>query len=436
MSSTDKKSQKFFSVERDQRIETNVQRGPLIEVIGETAVEEEEEEEEERLEKENGKEKEKEMNEWKQRFENDLSLSSSSSSSSLSSPPSLLFDIHSTKSKSSCTKEIINKNLRTWNTDDNRIASTKDEPSLMERMMAEGMKKRKEEKTKKIINERILGTNKSTFASGFQKGFLTKSASNKKKSKGRGRKKEMINTSSSSSSSSSSTPPMLLLEGNINDQKVSHKNNNDTIPTIKANNEKRNKFELEEVQNAMNNESILYKIQKNFGLSPEQINKIVTENPKLMAGMSNPKYISALQSMQTHPRETMKEMEKHPDIMDFLKEYMNVMGNHFIMLSEKKKKNLGPFVEETIDRLEKEQLTKGHDLNISRSSKNEISNKDDEQVEKILQDKELVDMLMDPNFQRIMKECSIPGKMREYMNHPTYGQKLRKMMNAGLLRMT
>jgi len=34
-----------------------------------------------------------------------------------------------------------------------------------------------------------------------------------------------------------------------------------------------------------------------------------------------------------------------------------------------------------------------------------------------------------------MQECSLPGRMHAYMQHPQYGPKLRKLMEAGLLKM-
>jgi len=60
----------------------------------------------------------------------------------------------------------------------------------------------------------------------------------------------------------------------------------------------------------------------------------------------------------------------------------------------------------------------------------------DNQVASVLGNDELRSILLDPRMQQIMEECSSQaGKLRYYMGHEEYGPKLRKLMEAGLIRM-
>ena len=67
----------------------------------------------------------------------------------------------------------------------------------------------------------------------------------------------------------------------------------------------------------------------------------------------------------------------------------------------------------------------------------DATNEMDSQVASILGDEELRSILLDPNVQRIMEECTQHGgaKLRYYLGHEEYGPKLRRLMDAGLLRL-
>ena len=71
----------------------------------------------------------------------------------------------------------------------------------------------------------------------------------------------------------------------------------------------------------INGQPLIYSIQSH---------KII---PKLARGMNDPRYMAALQCMQTNPKETLERLkETSPDIVDWLMEFCIVMGEHFIKL--------------------------------------------------------------------------------------------------------
>eukprot|EP00978_Attheya_sp_CCMP212_P034561 scaffold145271_cov50-Attheya_sp.AAC.1 len=61
---------------------------------------------------------------------------------------------------------------------------------------------------------------------------------------------------------------------------------------------------------------------------------------------------------------------------------------------------------------------------------------DDEKtkLDEICADKELVEILMDPKMQHVMQQCSVPGQMKKFMQHPEYGPRIQKLIRAGLLK--
>ena len=63
-----------------------------------------------------------------------------------------------------------------------------------------------------------------------------------------------------------------------------------------------------------------------------------------------------------------------------------------------------------------------------------MSQDEEEMMQRIVSDPEMAEILMDPAMQIIMQECAVPGRMHAYMQHPQYGPKLRKLMEAGLLK--
>lgn len=67
-------------------------------------------------------------------------------------------------------------------------------------------------------------------------------------------------------------------------------------------------------------------------------------------------------------------------------------------------------------------------VNMERSPEEEAT------VQKILQDQELQSILADPEFRKILQQCSEqPHVFQQYLRDKTVGPKLQKMMSAGLV---
>jgi len=63
--------------------------------------------------------------------------------------------------------------------------------------------------------------------------------------------------------------------------------------------------------------------------------------------------------------------------------------------------------------------------------------KDQKETDKILSNPELTQLLLDPEMQLIIQECTSfhnGNKFMYYMKHPDYAPKLRKLIEAGLLK--
>jgi len=385
-------------------------------------------------------------------------------------------------------------NSSTQNNKDTKLKELKktDGPSMMEMMMTEALKIKKKKKSQQVEKER-KNSSKDSFASGLKKGFLS---NNSKSKKTKSRTKDDLNTDSVVKEKGINFEKEedkiyeLDKEGNLiattlddppplnPDQ--SKKALKDSIPTIKpsSTNKKKNPLTLDEVQEAMMKDSSNY-LQNNAQewATPELMEKTISQNPTLVSGFMNPNYKAALEEFQANPKSSKvkEKMAIDLEFRKFIQEFMQVMGNHFIQLGDKqkqssknkkepksrigldevqstapnrahtskteKKVDLGPYVERSLQELESKTNDKSKNQRESSNKKGTKANpiekmnkKEKEQVQKILQDKELTNILMDPNFQRVMQDCSTPGKMQKYMHHPEYGRKLRKLIEAGLLK--
>jgi uncharacterized membrane protein YheB (UPF0754 family) len=163
--------------------------------------------------------------------------------------------------------------------------------------------------------------------------------------------------------------------------------------------------------------------------------------------------------MQSNPKETSQMLQRdEPEILEMINEFCNVMGEHFCSLGEEQEKVTSAAKSKSaiiaddkvreIGVLEKEAMKKHK--NQSNQQSNQTSSQGnttvqssatsqdadaDEQVASILSNDELRSILLDTKMQQIMQECSTQGgKLQYYMRHEEYGPKLRKLMEAGLLR--
>ena len=196
---------------------------------------------------------------------------------------------------------------------------------------------------------------------------------------------------------------------------------------------------LKEVQEAMNDNtnSAWNNLSNTEWSSPDLLNRI-SENPKLIAGMANPKFTAALEALKNDPQEAMKIFRDHEDVMEFLNEFCSLLGDHFTKLGEKetqtqsqnlREEDLGPIAFRALQK-ESERKERGETL-VNEG----MDQQEQEQYDAIMKDEELTRIMMDVDIQRVIQECStIPGKMQMYMRHEDYGIKLRKLIQAGLLR--
>ncbi|KAL3783265.1 hypothetical protein ACHAWO_013357 [Cyclotella atomus] len=69
---------------------------------------------------------------------------------------------------------------------------------------------------------------------------------------------------------------------------------------------------------------------------------MIAKNPKLAAGMSNPKFTAGLQIIQANPKETLQTLQlDEPEVLKLINEFCSVMGEHFCSLGEKQDKANG-----------------------------------------------------------------------------------------------
>lgn len=210
---------------------------------------------------------------------------------------------------------------------------------------------------------------------------------------------------------------------------------------IKQNTDKSNPLQLPEVQSVMS--SHLQTNSKQWA-TPDLLDSITQNHPKLAQGMQNPQYMSALQSMQANPKETLERLKQtSPEIVDWLMEFCGVMGEHFTKLGEDSSKDkkvkssnrsgLPPLPSQKIREigpLEKKALEKHQ----KESKQQQQLPKEDEEVSAILGDEELHSILLDPKMQEVMRECSKGNKLNYYMSHPEFGPKLRRLVQAKLMQ--
>jgi len=77
--------------------------------------------------------------------------------------------------------------------------------------------------------------------------------------------------------------------------------------------------------------------EKGKWMTPELMEKIAHE-PRLLAGMQNPRFAQALAEMGADPRAAMKKYAGDEGVQEFLRIFMGVMGSHFAKVGEKEDK--------------------------------------------------------------------------------------------------
>ena len=323
-------------------------------------------------------------------------------------------------------------------------------PSLMQQLI-------KEASEAKVIEDEIMREKQrkesqaafqSKSGSGFKKGFLKtkKSSGHKKKIRDSEKcyEKELVN----------------VLESDIGEA-------DDTIIDVrhlKASTSKQNSLHINEVQEAMEQDQFSKEpkilctpstalsskieslridgeqdtIQSNPLLmlgsgewaTPELMDK-VARNPRLQRFITDPRYVSLLESLNKDPKNTLLSVQNQPEVLATLNEFCQLMGNHFSKLGENdakaKTRSIGPLKQEAL----KKHAESGDQLGWNEN----VCKEEQERVKAILADRDLSSILMDPDMQMIIKECGeIPGKMHYFMKSEVHGTKLKKLIRAGLLK--
>ena len=163
------------------------------------------------------------------------------------------------------------------------------------------MRQRKSSKKQQSRQEQQRAK-KSTF--GMKKGFLNASKGAKKggnaKKKGGGSTSDAAKTESKKGETDGSLIYELDGDGNMIPSRQ-QANSNDQPGTSD------NPLQLPDVQSAM-----LDHLQSNSSqwATPALLDSIARNHPKLARGMNDPRYMAALQSMQTHPKETLEMLQR------------------------------------------------------------------------------------------------------------------------------
>ncbi len=205
---------------------------------------------------------------------------------------------------------------------------------------------------------------------------------------------------------------------------------------------------LPEVQDALSSH---LKSDQSKWASPTFL-RTLTQHPTLSKGWNDPRYMAALESMKTHPKDTIEKLKAdEPEILHWLMEFVGVMGDHFVMLGEndgnstkegekndnaleenpKLLREMGPLEEKAMRRSERTKMA------TDQKQHRAVKSLDDE-VTKILSNDSLRSILLDPDMQHVMEECASASvganKLQYYMSHDNFGPKLRMLMQAGLLK--
>ena len=294
--------------------------------------------------------------------------------------------------------------------------------SLAEEMMESSVSAQKSLEKKQRDEEQQRATQ---VTCGLKKGFLNKP-----------RKTKTASTTQNTIHFRNERKKPLITELNS----AENKSDMECSSTSKANNAVSTIY-LPEVQGALS--SHLESAQSKWA-SPAFLESL-SKHPKLAKGWNDPKYLAALESMKTHPKETMEKLQSHePEILQWLMEFIGVMGDHFLTLGEDVSDDVGNEVKKEeepkillreIGPLEEKAMRAVKDnVHIPQRHQEQLDN----EVQQILSNDSMRSILLDPQMQQILQDCSNDrgnGKVRYYMEHDDFGPKLRVLMKAGLIKM-
>lgn len=300
----------------------------------------------------------------------------------------------------------------------------------MEQMMAEAMAAR-EGKAQEQRKEQLRDT-KRGFGGGLKKGFLSQRAAPAASSTARKGKKGERRRKEEKSSTTSVTESMPVITGKAASSGLEF--------DVSAEASSSAGLVLPEVQEAMK-PSAAERLGGTGGtggeqdwLTPELLEKI-SEKPRLAAMLTDPRFAKAMQLMSTSPQDALAMFASSPEARESFTELMSLLSKHFTAMGEaadkqaaaeeadRKRVAEGPLAQEALRRAEA-----GVGVAATPATTEEAAT-----VEKVLQQPELRELLMDPGMQRVMQECGDPQALARYMRHPDFGPKLQLMARAGLI---
>ncbi|CAM9787466.1 unnamed protein product [Discosporangium mesarthrocarpum] len=132
-------------------------------------------------------------------------------------------------------------------------------------------------------------------------------------------------------------------------------------------------------------------------LTPELLDRIAAK-PRLAAMLTDPNFVQAMESLKSSPEDAAALFRGNKEAEECFKELTGMLSDHFMGLGQ---------------RQDEERKKTEHEA---------------------AQSKELLDMLKEPGFERVLRECQEPGKLRWYMHHPEFGPKIKRLAEAGLVQ--
>lgn len=298
------------------------------------------------------------------------------------------------------------------------LEQTSDGPTLMDEMMAAANEARQEKKDKAAAEKKRV---KKDFGKGLKKGFFNSAPA--KSSKGKSKR----------TSKAGDTPGSKGSKG--------------PITTLKAPDPKeksKDPLRLDEVQESMQSSlpPLHQKLQNGEWVTSDLKEKIAG-NPRLLNAFADPRFAAACAELQKNPQEAMKKFQSDPELYGLLMEFCSVMGDHFTQMGQQEpdaKQGSGASTSAPmppappVGPLAEEALKRQADRTRTGAPEPKISSSEQAQVDKIMADEELRTILMDPETQQVLQQCGQPGRLQQMMRDPKFGPRIRKLMDAGLVR--
>jgi hypothetical protein len=313
----------------------------------------------------------------------------------------------------------------------------KEGPTLMEELMAEAEAEKKKAMAAKKKDE---AKKAKAFGGGLKGGFFNSAG---KKKGGKKKAADAVGKEAKKEAKKEDTVYELNADGEMVE----------SIPTLSKSNTQpsKNPLILDDVQAAMSSADGLMREEKKW--NNDTLMERIQKNPRLRLGLSNPKYLSAIEEMKADPIRAKKKYEKDKGVTDFITEFAAVMGEHFKEVGDKeemeeKKKHQQQQQQQQQQQLQQNSapptmgpqlgpLAEGAVKREQERAKNPQvgwEEPDQKKVDEIVGNQHISSILMDPEMQRVLQECGEPGKMFKYMNDKVWGPKIKVLIDNGLIK--